>query len=67
MTKKPNKVTHATVGRFARRRFLAGGVALAGSWMLPRALRGAQTGGGLDAEVIVIGAGPGGAERGPAA
>ena len=44
-------------GRSARRRFLAGGVALAGSWMLPRALRGAQAGGGLDAEVIVIGAG----------
>ncbi len=40
-----------------RRRFIAAGAALAGSWMLPRALRGAQAGNGLDAEVIVVGAG----------
>ena len=52
-----NKAAREIVERSARRRFLAGGAALAGSWMLPRGLRGAQTGGGLDAEVIVIGAG----------
>lgn len=52
-----NKAAQQIVGRSTRRRFLAGGTALAGSWMLPRGLRGAQTGAGLDAEVIVIGAG----------
>ena len=51
------KAGAAMVWRGNRRRFLAGGAAVAGSWMLPRALRGAQGGGGLDAEVIVIGAG----------
>ena len=57
MTRKLNKAPQHTGGRLARRRFIAGGAALAGSWMLPRAVRGAQAGGGLDAEVIVIGAG----------
>lgn len=51
------KAGAAMAWRGNRRRFLAGGAAVAGSWMLPRALRGAQGGGGLDAEVIVIGAG----------
>ena len=57
MTRAINMTAPKGVGRTTRRRFLAGGTALAGSWMLPRGLRGAQTGGGLDAEVIVIGAG----------
>ncbi len=57
MIRKPNKAAREIVGRTARRRFLAGGTALAGAWLLPRALQGAQAGGGLDAEVIIIGAG----------
>ena len=57
MTRTTNKAVREIVRRSARRRILAGGAALAGSWMLPRGLRGAQTGTGLDAEVIVIGAG----------
>ena len=57
MTKTTNKAAHGLTGRVDRRRFIAGGATLAGSWMLPRAVRGAQAGGGLDAEVIVIGAG----------
>ena len=44
--------------RDGRRRFLIGGAALAGAWMLPGAARAAaQSGGGKDADVIVIGAG----------
>ena len=57
MNKTTTKAPRTIAGRLARRQFLAGGAALAGSWMLPRALRSAQSGGGLDAEVIVIGAG----------
>ena len=57
MRPRTNKAAREIVERAARRRFLAGGAALAGSWLLPRGLRGAQTGAGLDAEVIVIGAG----------
>ena len=57
MNRTSNRTAHGAARRLARRGFIAGGAALAGSWMLPRALRGAQTASGLDAEVIVIGAG----------
>ena len=57
MTKTTNNAATRTAARSDRRRFIAGGAALAGSWMLPRVVRDAKAGPGFDAEVIVIGAG----------
>lgn len=53
---KPNRAARGMIARSTRRQLIAGGAALAGSWMLPRAGRGAPAS-GLDAEVAVIGAG----------
>ncbi|WP_446831300.1 flavin monoamine oxidase family protein [Candidatus Foliamicus sp.] len=58
MTQTPNRAAPAIAARSTRRRFIAATAGLAGPWMVPRQLRAAgEAGAGLDADVIIIGAG----------